>query len=66
MTKNILFASKPKGLVTNINNSLVIIRHVNADASPDVPAKTAHAPFGEQVAHAPFMEMTENGTDGKC
>jgi hypothetical protein len=37
MTKNILFASKLKGLVTNINNNLVIIRRVNAKASPDVP-----------------------------
>ena len=64
MTKNILFASKLKGLVTNINNNLVIIRRVNANASPDVPkplaAQTAHAPFGEQVVHAPFKEMAEN------
>jgi uncharacterized protein YkvS len=34
---NILFASKLKGLVTNINNNLVIIRRVNTNASPDVP-----------------------------
>jgi hypothetical protein len=37
MTKNILFASELKGLVTNINSNLVIIRRVNANASPDVP-----------------------------
>ena len=37
MTKNILFASKLKGLVTNINNNLVISRRLNANASPDVP-----------------------------
>jgi hypothetical protein len=70
MTKNTLFASKLKGLVTNINNNLVIIKRVNANASPDVPkplyqwggcpAQTAHAPFGEHVAHAPFKEMSEN------
>jgi hypothetical protein len=35
MTKNMLFGLK--GLVTNINNNLVIIRRVNANASPDVP-----------------------------
>jgi hypothetical protein len=34
---NVLFDSKLKGLVTNINNNLVIIRRVNANASPDVP-----------------------------
>ena len=36
LTKYILFASKLKGLVTNININLVISRHVNANASPDV------------------------------
>jgi hypothetical protein len=54
MTKNILFDSKLKGLVTNINNNLVIIRRVNANASPDLPKPLYHAPFGEQAAQAPF------------
>jgi hypothetical protein len=36
-TYYILFASKLKGLVTNININLVISRLVNANASPDVP-----------------------------
>jgi hypothetical protein len=59
---DILFASKLKGLVTNINNNLVIIRRVNANASPDVPKPLYqwHAPSGQQVAHAPFKEMSEN------
>jgi hypothetical protein len=72
MTKNLLFASKLKGLVTNINYNLVIIRRVSANASPDVPkplyqwggralaAQTVHAPFSKQVAHTPFKEMSEN------
>jgi hypothetical protein len=51
-------------LQSNNNNNMVIIRRVNANASPDVPkplaAQTAHAPFGEQVVHAPFKEMSEN------
>jgi hypothetical protein len=37
LTKNILFASKLTGLVTNININLLISRRVNANASPDVP-----------------------------
>jgi hypothetical protein len=37
LTKNVVFASKFKVLVTNVSITLKISRRVNANASPDVP-----------------------------